>query len=93
MEWSLKNKEFELTYVLYSQFYVGIPTSYLYKYMPQKDIFYSLSSFISNTGTITTHDNKFLEKLYELFKKSYLLQLDEFNNLYGYRLIKQNKLF
>ena len=93
LEWSLVNKEFELTYVLYSQFYVGVPTSYLYKYMPQKDTFYSLSSFVENSGAITTHNNKYLDQLYKLFKKSYLIQLKEFNNLYGYRLLKQNNLF
>ena len=85
MEWSVNSKENELLYFIYSNFNIGIPVRFLYK-LPDNNIFFSLSSFNSNND-IKNSDDKDLNNLFKLLKKSKYTKLEEWNNSYGYRLL------
>jgi hypothetical protein len=84
IEWSIKNKQYDMTYFMYSNFNIGIPVKFLYN-LEDKNIFFSLSSFINGNDTKHTSDEN-LKKLSELFRKSKYKQLIEWKNNYGYSL-------
>jgi len=84
--WSLKKQEYQITHCLYTTFNVGIPNRLLYS-LPEKNIFYSAKSFLtSKDNPSITSDNKYLNNLLELFRKSKYQRLPEWNNLFGYKL-------
>lgn len=84
MEWSIKNKQYDITYFIYCNFDIGIPVKFLYK-LEDKNTFFSLSSFINGSDTKHTKDEN-LKKLCELFRKSQYKKLPEWQNNYGYLL-------
>jgi hypothetical protein len=84
-EWSINSKEYELLNFIYSNFNIGIPNRFLYK-LPDHNIFYSLSSFNSNNDLKKIED-KNLEQLFYMFKKSKYTRLEYWNNSQGYKII------
>ena len=84
MEWSLNNNEYETSFILYN-LGIGIPAKFLYK-IPEKNSFQSTEEFL-NSDTIKYSTDIYINKLSILFKTSKYTRLEEWNNLYGYRLI------
>ena len=66
IEWSIKNKNYDMLYFIYSNFNIGIPVSLLYQ-IQNKSIFHSLDSFFNNHRNKQLRDQN-LKKLFELFK-------------------------
>ena len=87
MEWSISSKEHQLLYFIYNNFNIGIPVRFLYK-LPDNNVFFSLSSFNSNNSTKNA-DDKDLNNLFKLLKKSKYTKLEEWNDSYGYKMIEQ----
>jgi hypothetical protein len=87
MEWSLDNKEYELTYFIYTNFPIGIPNKYLYN-LTQKNYFKSLESFKNTHDTIVINDD-ILNKITQLFPKSKYYLLEEWKT-YGYKFLITN---
>ena len=83
--WSINSKEYELLKFIYSNFNIGIPNKFLYK-LPDHNIFYSLSSFNSNNDLKKIED-KYLDQLFYMFKKSKYTELEYWNYNYGYKNI------
>jgi hypothetical protein len=84
MEWSINNKQYDMTHFIYTNFMIGIPVKFLYK-LENRNTFFSISSFING------HENKhikdeYLKRLVNLFKKSKYKKLIEWKNGYGYSL-------
>ena len=87
LQWSLKKQEYQLTHSLYTTFNFGIPNRLLYS-LPEKIIFYSAKSFLtSKDNTSIASNNKYLNNLLVLFRKSKYQRLPEWNNLFGYKYI------
>jgi len=82
MKWSLESKEYEITYFIYTNFKIGIPNNYLYKFS-RKSYFVSLSSFSKNNECITTKDNN-MNNIINLFPYSNYCFLKEWKT-FGYR--------
>ena len=82
IEWSIKSKEYSMLLFLYKNFNVGIPTKLIYK-LPDINVFMSLSSFNEKNDTKKT-DDKELDNLFWIFKKSKYKKLKNWNESYGY---------
>lgn len=82
LKWSVENKEYTLTYFLYTNIHIGIPTKFLYL-LPIKNIYSSLGDFLTNNNVIYT-DDYYLRKLLDKFKLSKYTRLNNWNNEYGY---------
>ena len=82
LEWSINAKEYETVYFIYINFNIGITVRFLYK-LPDIHIFSSLSSFNLNHDSKKI-DNKYLEKLFNMFKQSKYVKLRGWNDSYGY---------
>lgn len=85
MKWSLENKEYEMTYNLFTNWNIGIPVKYTYSFSEKKR-FFSISSFLQDNNTISTND-KHLKNILISFKNSKYTKLKEWNNIYGYRCL------
>ena len=82
MEWSVNSKEYQLLYFVYNNFNIGIPVRFLYK-LPDNNVFFSMSAF-NSTNDIKNSDDKELNTLFRLLKKSKYRNLEKWNNSYGY---------
>ena len=80
LEWSLKNKEYELTLFIYLNFNIGIPLKFLYN-IEYNNVYNSMNSFLNDSKII---NDIVLEKLFDLFKRSKYKSLENWNNMYGY---------
>ena len=85
MKWSLENKEYYMSYILYTEFNVGIPNKLLYN-LPDKKLFTSMGDFLSTHNTKNSSD-KYLSLLYKLFKESKYTSLPNWRGSYGYKYI------
>ena len=85
IEWSLVNKEYETAYFIYITFNIGIPVKLLYR-LPNRNMFFSLESFITGNDTKHIHDVT-LRKLCVKLKKSKYKKLKDWDGKYGYSLI------
>lgn len=83
MEWSFNKEDYEISYKLY-MLGVGIPTKFLYK-TPNKRIFNSSKEFLHTHDVKKTYNDD-LNKIFRLFKESSYCRLEEWGNLYGYKL-------
>ena len=84
MKWSLENNEYQLVYFLYSEFYIGIPNTYIYK-MQKRKIFNSIDDFTDNHNIITGNGDIWLIKLLEEFKNnSQWIKLPLWDQRWGY---------
>jgi hypothetical protein len=81
LEWSLKNKEYEMTNFIYNEFDIGIPVNFLYKLSDK-----TLDNFIT-TSDHKMSDSKHLDELLKSFLSSRYGYLHEWNK-YGYTKIK-----
>jgi len=81
-EWSLKSKEYGMLLFLYTNFDLGIPTRLIYL-IPNENVFMSLSSF-NERNEYKKVDNKELENLFSIFKKSKYKKLKNWDESYGY---------
>jgi len=81
-EWSIKSKEYKLLLFLYINFDIGIPTRFIYA-LPNHNIFMSLKAF-NEKNEYKKVDNKDLENLFCIFKKSKYKKLQNWNESYGY---------
>uniref|UniRef100_A0A6C0E2A2 Uncharacterized protein n=1 Tax=viral metagenome TaxID=1070528 RepID=A0A6C0E2A2_9ZZZZ len=86
LEWSLKNKEYEMTNFIYNEFNIGIPVNFLYK-LSNKTHFTTLDNLIT-TSYHKISDSKHLDELLKSFLSSKYGYLDEWNT-YGYRKFKR----
>lgn len=85
MKWSLENKEYELTYNLFTNWNIGIPVKYTYSFN-EKNTFFSISSFLQDSNTISTND-KHLKNILISFRNSKYIKLQEWGNIYGYKYL------
>ena len=85
LEWSLKNKEYNMTNFIYNEFDIGIPVNFLYK-LSDKTYFTTLDNFIT-TSNNKISDSKHLDELLKSFLSSKYGYLHEWNT-YGYKKIK-----
>ena len=85
LEWSLKNKEYEMTNFIYNEFGIGIPVNFLYR-LSNKTYFTSLDNFMT-TSDNKISDSKHLDELLKSFSSSKYGYLTEWNS-YGYKKIK-----
>jgi hypothetical protein len=84
MEWAIKNKEYYMVYILYTELNIGIPNSFLYK-LPVKRNFTSVQDFLDTSDCVQSND-KYLNDLFMLFKKSKYTKLKDWGNVFGYIL-------
>lgn len=82
IEWGVKNKEYEMILAIYSNFNIGIPVKFLYRFRYSNIM--SLNPFLTNSKII---NNIYIKKLFELFQKSKYTKLENWNNSYGYKLV------
>ena len=82
MEWSIKNKEYEMTFFIYSNFSIGIPNKFLYQ-LPSKNYFISFSSFQNNNDCVSIKNDD-INNLIQLFPYSKYCFLDEWQT-FGYK--------
>lgn len=81
-EWSIESQEYALVLFIYKTFNIGIPNKLLYK-LPDKDLFFSLDSFVANNN-VKKVDTEELKELFDIFKKSKYKKLENWNNSFGY---------
>lgn len=86
MEWALKNQEYYMAYILYTEFETGIPNSFLYA-LPDKKTFGSAQEFLETEKCKQSQD-KYLNQLFISFRRSKYMKLSEWDNQYGYTLSK-----
>jgi len=84
MKWAIKNNEYYMVYILYTELNIGIPNTLLYK-LPDKQHFGSVKDFLDTSDTKSTN-NEYLNKIFVLFKKSKYKRLPEWRDKYGYKL-------
>jgi len=82
IEWSIKSKEYNMLLFLYTNFEIGIPARLIYK-LPSQNVFMSLSSF-NEKNEYKKVDDKYLDNLFCIFKKSKYKKLKNWNESYGY---------
>jgi hypothetical protein len=85
MKWALESKDYYMAYILYTEYNTGIPNSLLYGLLPSKKMFSSISDFEESCDTKYSQD-KYLNKIFVLFKLSKYKRLSEWDNKYGYIL-------
>ena len=83
LEWSFKNKHYHMSYILFTEFNIGIPNNLLYS-LDDKKNYSSITEFINDDCSKNIND-KYLNDIVILFKKSKYIRLPEWNNKYGYR--------
>jgi hypothetical protein len=84
LEWSLKNKEYYMSYIIFTEFNIGIPTSFLYSISLEKKSFNSINDFLNTSDNIYTNNIHLINILTSL-KKSKYIRLLEWDNKWGYR--------
>ena len=86
LEWSIKNKEYFMSYILYTEFKVGIPIFLLYT-IEEKMLYNSISEFL-NTSSYKHTKDFYSSKIFTTLKRSKYIRLVEWNDKFGYRFIK-----
>ena len=86
MKWALENKDYYMAYILYNEYNVGIPNSLLYN-LPSKTKFSSINDLMDSNNNISSQD-KYLTDIFVSFRYSKYVRLPEWDNNFGYRLIK-----
>jgi hypothetical protein len=87
MEWAFKNEEYYMAYMLYTEFDTGIPNFLLYS-LKKKTYFNSIENFLKTSECFAHVTDKYLQKIFVLFKKSNFIKLKNWDNSYGYILRK-----
>ena len=86
LEWSFKNKEYYMAYIIFTEFNIGIPTSFLYSISIEKRVFNSCTDFLNTSDAISTHDI-YLKNILVSLKYNKYDRLLEWDNKWGYRFI------
>lgn len=85
LEWSFTNKDYYMAYILFTEFNIGIPNFLLYSLEDNKK-YNSIKEFINDNCSKNIND-KYLNDIAILLKKSKYIRLSEWDNKYGYRFI------
>lgn len=83
MKWAFEHKEYYMAYILFTEYRLGIPNYLLYT-LPNKRVFVSARDFLSTNGTKNIQD-KYLNKIFVLFRSSKYTKLPEWDNRIGYK--------
>jgi hypothetical protein len=86
MEWSLTNKQYNMSLFLYEELRIGIPNKYLYQF-PTKNKYSDIQSFLKNSDSIGCENDIYLKKILILFHTSKYQRLEEWDNNFGYKKI------
>lgn len=85
MKWALESNDYYMAYILYTEYNTGIPNSLLYRCLPSKKVFGSITDFTDSCDIKYTKDG-YLNKIFVLFKSSTYKRLSDWDNNYGYSL-------
>jgi len=86
MTWSIKNNEHFMTYILFTEFNIGIPNYLLYTFHSDNKMYKSIEDFL-NTSTYSNTKNIDLCNIYKSFRHSKYTKLEEWKGRYGYRFL------
>ena len=84
MKWALQNEEWYMVNVLFLEFQIGIPGTYLHN-LPQKTSYSSVNDFLSVQANMLATNDHYLQEVFYMFRYSKWIHLVEWNNSYGYR--------
>ena len=85
MKWAFEYKDYFMIYTLFTEFNTGIPNSLLYS-LPSRQSFRSFNDFSRSNSSKSSKD-KYLNRIFTLFKSSKYIKLSEWENTYGYRYL------